>query len=378
MANDGAPNDEIESAQGDPIDAVPEDPSESIKGLPMAQQLEAEKFATEFIKRVIRLRGVRIDRDHFLEAELHRRGVGGEVIEEAIAVNPAAAGIRLEMLDQIAAGVVEFETRKSTAMSFAAGIPGGFAMLGTIPGDITQFYVHAFRIMQKVAYIYGWRSFLADTDEIDDQTLGMLAAFLGVMMGVGGASIAVTNFAATIARPAMQKQIAGIALTKTAWYTPMKQVLKVVGVKLTKDSFAKTVTKVVPVAGGVISGGLTYATLRVQAGRLVRHLRELPPPGVDAEAYLAALHAMDEADTERAQRSMRGRVVTAAKPLREPSADGDGGQESDGSRRDAVVNATKGAGSAAKGVAASVGVRVGSLLSRRKADDAEVTADDEA
>ena len=125
------------------------------------------------------------------------------------------AGLGLDMLDGIAADVVEFETRKSTAMSFAAGVPGGFAMIGTIPGDITQFYVHAFRIMQKVAYVYGWTSFLEDTEEIDDETLGKLAAFLGVMMGVGGASTVVTVFAASVARPAVQKQIVGVALTKT-------------------------------------------------------------------------------------------------------------------------------------------------------------------
>lgn len=270
------------------------DPAAVLGDLPDSQRMEAETFAIEFLKRVLRLRGVRIDREHFLRAELHRRGVSEAAIDQAIAKNPASAGVGVEMLDRIAADVVEFETRKSTAMSFAAGVPGGFAMLGTIPADITQFYVHAFRIMQKVAYVYGWTSFLEDADEIDDETLGKLAAFLGVMMGVGGASVAVTNFAASVARPAVQKQIAGIALTKTAWYTPMKQVLRVIGVKLTKDSFARTVAKTVPLAGGVVSGGLTYATLRVQSGRLIRHLRRLPPPHVDAEEYLAGLDVVDE------------------------------------------------------------------------------------
>lgn len=52
------------------------------------------------------------------------------------------------MLDDVAESVINFETGKSTALSFAAGLPGGFAMIGTVPADITQFYVHAFRIMQ--------------------------------------------------------------------------------------------------------------------------------------------------------------------------------------------------------------------------------------
>lgn len=365
MMEDDAPQTEVDAAQPETLDTV-EDPTESLGDLSESPRAEAEKFAIEFLTRVIRLRGVRIDRDHFLRAELHRRGVGTDTIERAIAENPAAAGIGLEMLDRIASEVVEFETRKSTAMSFAAGIPGGFAMFGTIPGDITQFYIHAFRIMQKVAYVYGWREFLSDTDDIDDETLGKLTAFLGVMMGVGGASATVTNFAANIARPAIQRQIAGVALTKTAWYTPMKQVLRVVGVKLTKDSFAKAISKTVPVVGGVISGGLTYATLRVQAGRLIKHLRQLPPPNVDAEEYLRMLHDVDDAETERARSSLRGRVSSTASSLssRRPAVEGEG---EDGVTQGRAKGMVKGAGSAAKGAASSVKGRIGSLVSRRPA-----------
>src|SRR5690606_15682152 len=111
--------------------------------------------------------------------------------------------------------------------------------------------------------------------------------FLGVMMGVGGASVAVSHFAVRVARPAIQKKIVSVALTKTAWYLPMKNILRVIGVQVTKQSFAKTVTKVVPVVGGVVSGSLTYVTLNIQSKRLMKHLREIPPPNVDAADYLA-------------------------------------------------------------------------------------------
>ena len=109
--------------------------------------------------------------------------------------------------------------------------PGGFAMGASIPADITQYYVHAFRVMQKLAYLNGWQSFLNDLDDVDDETLGKLSLFLGVMMGVGSASVGLTNFAQTVARPALQKQISKQALTKTAWYGPMKQVLGLVGTR---------------------------------------------------------------------------------------------------------------------------------------------------
>jgi hypothetical protein len=255
---------------------------------------EAEEFALAFLKKVVRLRGVRIDRAQFLRAELHRRGISAAVIGQAISGNPAMAGVPPTVLDEIARGVIEFETAKSTALSFAAGLPGGFAMIGTVPADITQFYVHAFRVMQKLAYVYGWQSFLDEIDDVDDESLGIFATFLGIMMGVGGASVSLGLFAAQVARPAVQKKIAGVALTKTAWYGPMKQILRVVGVRVTKQSFAKTASKVVPGVGGVVSGALTFVTLRTQSNRLMGHLRELPPPNVDAEAYLAALKRADE------------------------------------------------------------------------------------
>lgn len=363
MPEDETPQTEVEAAQPEVLETV-EDPTESLNDLSESQRAEAEKFAIEFLTRVVRLRGVRIDREHFLRAELHRRGSGTKTIDRAVAENPAAAGIEPGMLDRIASEVVEFETRKSTAMSFAAGLPGGFAMVGTIPGDITQFYIHAFRIMQKIAYVYGWREFLSDTDDIDDETLGKLTAFLGVMMGVGGASATVTNFAANIARPAIQRQIAGVALTKTAWYTPMKQVLRVVGVKLTKDSFAKALSKTVPVAGGVISGGLTYATLRVQSGRLIKHLRQLPPPNVDAEEYLQMLHHVDEVETERASSSLRGRVSSAASSF-SARRSADGNEDDDGATEGRARELMKAASSKTKRAATSVTGRVGSLFSKR-------------
>ncbi|WP_394217154.1 hypothetical protein [Brachybacterium vulturis] len=363
MSDEDATQAEIDIQQPEFLD-IAEDPTVVLDDLSETERADAEAYALAFITRVLRLKGVQIDRDHFLRSELHRRGIAAETIDRAIAENPSAAGVNLEMLDRIASEVVEFETRKSTAMSFAAGLPGGFAMIGTIPGDITQFYVHAFRIMQKVAYVYGWRSFLADTEEIDDETLGKLAAFLGVMMGVGGASATVTSFAANVARPAIQRQIAGVALTKTAWYTPMKQVLRVIGVKLTKDSFAKAVTKAVPVAGGVFSGGLTYATLRLQSGRLVQHLRELPPPHVDADEYLRRLHVVDDTEKERASNSLRGRMSAAASSLSLTRVTtGEEGERSTGLGR--AAGRVKGAGSAAKGAAVSVTGRVGSRFSRR-------------
>jgi len=265
---------------------------EELSGILAEQDDQAQKFAVKFLKKIIRLRGVRIGRDDYLRQELRKLGLDDDTITLALKTTPVQAGVPLAQLDRLAASTIVFETRKSAAISFATGLPGGFAMLATIPTDITQYYVHAFRVMQKLAYIYGWKDFLGDLDEIDDETIGKVTLFLGVMMGIGGASSSLTAFTTQIARPALQKQISKQALTKTAWYGPMKQILRVIGVNVTKNSFARTVTKAVPVVSGILSGGMTFMMLKNQAFRLQRHLRELPPPGADAAQYLAALRKM--------------------------------------------------------------------------------------
>ena len=347
---------------------------QSINDLIGEQNREAEEFAKSFLKTVLRLRGVRIEREQFLRSELHKRGIAREVIDEAIALSPAAAGIDVVLLDDMANAAIAFETRKSSALSFAAGLPGGFGLLATVPGDVTQFYVHAFRVMQKTAYVYGWQSFLEDSKEVDDETLGKLSMFLGVMLGVGGASSSLTVFAASVARPAIQKQVAGKALTKTTWYPVMKSTLRVIGVKLTKDSLAKTVTKVVPVAGGVISGGMTFVTLRGQSKRLMEHLRELPPPNVDAAEWRALV---TRADAEEALRdnsvlsSVGGAVSNATETA---STEARAALDGAGS---AVKGAASGAGSAVKGAASGASGRLKSLVRRKNRDLDEAGVDDD-
>lgn len=269
-----------------------DDVAEGVTGLRemLAQQdSEAEKYAIEFLKKVVRIRGVRIARDEFLRQELRKLHMSDDAIASAVDSNPVLAGVCLTDLDKLADSIISFETNKSAAMSFAAGLPGGFAMLGTIPADLTQYYVHAFRIMQKLAYLYGWRNLLSDMDEVDDETIGILAVFFGVMLGVGGAAQSLTTFARSVAVPAFQKQVTKQALTKTSWYPVMKHCLRFIGINLTKKTFAQGVSKAIPLIGGVVSGGMTFVSLQSQSHRLKNHLRELPPPGVDAEVWKQAV-----------------------------------------------------------------------------------------
>ena len=47
-------------------------------------------------------------------------------------------------------------------------------MAGTIPADLAQDFAHVMRVEQKLAYLYGWQSFLNEDDEVDDETVAQV------------------------------------------------------------------------------------------------------------------------------------------------------------------------------------------------------------
>lgn len=249
-----------------------------LSSLPSDLREDSERLALEFLQKALRLRGARIDREQFLRTQLKQAGIDDADITVAIEQGTIAAGIPQSVLDEIARSSINLETNKSTALSIAAGFGGLPAMAATLPADVLQYYVHAFRIMQKLAYTYGWKDFMKDADEVTDEVLAQFLVFLGVMMGVGGAANALRSFAGKVAGPAIGKKVAASALTKTAWYPIIKKVLAQVGVKITKGSVGKAVTKSVPVFGGVVGGSMTYVALRGESKRLQKTLCDIPAP----------------------------------------------------------------------------------------------------
>ena len=249
------------------------------------QQPEVEQRALDFLAKVVRVPGVRVNREEFLRQELRKLHLSDDVIARAIDLNPLHAGVSLTAIDRLAEEAISYETNKSAAISFVAGIPGGFAMLGTIPADLMQYYAHALRIMQKLAYLYGWGELLPDGRDADDDTLGVLAVFFGVMLGVGGAAQSLTAFARVAAKTADQNHATKRALMSITWYPVVKHSLRLIGINITKSTAAKGFSKIVPVIGGFVSSGLTFMALQSQSALLKEHLREIPPPGVSVEEW---------------------------------------------------------------------------------------------
>lgn len=312
---------------------------------------DAEQFAYEIMKRATSLKVVKIDRGEFLRTTIKKHCPEVDATLAA-ASTPIEAGVTPRDLDQIALDVIEFETKKCAGLSFLAGIPGGVALAGTVPADLAQYFAHVMRVEQKLAYLYGWQSFLSPEDEVDDETLMKLIVLMGVMLEVGGVANSVTKFATDVAQKSIAKTIERQALTKTFFYTPMKKVLRVLGVNLTKQTFAKSVSKVVPVVGGVVSGGLTYASFKPGAERLRRYLRELPTSGIDVEANpdIAVIR-------EQMRAEGRAQTVEQAKAAAAEAADVAG---------KAAVEAVGAAGKVARGALGAAGSFLTGLASKGK------------
>lgn len=215
--------------------------------------------------------GVKVDRDDFLKKEL-KNYCSPEQLNLAISNRPIN-GVSKEIIDRIANACINSHTTKVTTISAVAGIPGGFAMAGTIPADMTQYYWHVFVLAQKLAYLYGFPDLRDENGNLTDTASDMLTLFVGVMMGASAANQAIKGLAKEFAKQVV-KRLPQKALTKTMYYPIIKQIAKWIGVKLTKDTFAKGLGKVIPILDGVISGGLTLATFRPSAKRLQHKLQE--------------------------------------------------------------------------------------------------------
>jgi hypothetical protein len=234
---------------------------------------------TQVLDAAAKLPGVRINRAAYLRSSL-KRYCTAEQIEIAVAESPAAAGIPLSVITQAANTSIGYETSKVTGLSAAAGIPGGFAMLGTVPADLAQYLGHMLRITQKLAYLYSWPDLFAEGEELDEATESMLILFVGVMFGVQIAQSGVVKVAGMIAAN-VAKKLPQQALTKGIIFPVVKKVAGYIGVSMTKKIFASGVAKAIPVVGAVLSGGLSLATFLPMSKRLQKHLAslELTKPG---------------------------------------------------------------------------------------------------
>lgn len=234
-----------------------------------AQTNQTSEVALEtIISNAIQIPGVKVDRQKFLAESFAKENSD---IQKIVDLGPVEAGCSQEALTRIANKLILTRTSTSSAASFAMGLPGGIAMGATIPADTLQFFGMSLRLAQELAYLYGAQDLWKNGEIDDDAVRGQLIMYCGVMFGVSGAAAGVRILSSQIAKTTLKK-LPQKALTKTLWYPIVKQIGKLIGVKVTKNTVAKGVSKAIPVVGGVISGGLNFASMLPMAKRLAAAL----------------------------------------------------------------------------------------------------------
>ncbi len=186
------------------------------------------------IEKVLAISANVVDREKFLIAAIGEY-VSEETAKKAVELGTDKAGIRRKLIDTIADQIITSEVNKASGLSVGAG-----STWATLPADIIQYFGFVVRIVQKLAYLYGYPEFILYNDEetLDEDATEELAYLIAVMFGVE------------------------------------EQDEKAVGEKMGKLTLAKGAVAPVPILGGVLSGGLTYGTLRQNANRLKNNLSE--------------------------------------------------------------------------------------------------------
>ena len=234
----------------------------------MEEQNKNDFSLETVISSAVKIPGVKVNRTAFLEDTF--KSFSTE-ISEVVSLGPVEAGIGREELEKIAKKLIITRTSESSILSFAAGIPGGFAMAATIPADILQFFGMTLRLAQELAYIYGAPD-IWNGEEIDDEKVkNQLILYCGVMFGVSGAASGVRIMTTQLAKTA-SKRISQKALTKTFWFPIVRKIGKFFGTNVTKKLVGDAVAKALPVFGGLISGGINFASMLPMANKLQKTL----------------------------------------------------------------------------------------------------------
>src|SRR5437016_7576005 len=256
----------------DKVSVRPKTPSTNNEELPPGRG--TEDVWNSVLRTALLLPGVKVDRQVFLRRALSKH-VTEKVLQSAIDTSPAKAGVSKNTIRRIATANIKWHRAGVSSVSFASGLPGGWWIAGTVPADLTQFFWHSLVILQKLAYLYGWPELFSEDSELDDETLLILTVFVGVMLGAESAAKVLGDIAERAAAQVI-KRLPREALTKWGLYRLAREVAEWIGIKLTKDSFARVLSKLVPILGGLISGTITWIAFTLMTNRLAIHLESLP------------------------------------------------------------------------------------------------------
>lgn len=234
----------------------------------MRQQTNTPNAVLSLFDAVLKIPMVKVDRTQFLTETFQDKPLSSAQYQQLLEQGPLASGLISQAeVKKLAQKICTRRVLASSGASFAAGVPGGFTIAASIPADTIQFFAFSLRIAQEIAYLYGYKNFWKDASANAEAKLELML-FLATMLAVGGAANLSRIFATKLAEQTA-KNLANTTLSKHAWYAIVQQLAKYLGYTISKDTVARSLSKVVPLIGGVVSGGMTYFTLSKMGNRLI-------------------------------------------------------------------------------------------------------------
>ncbi|MBE6052189.1 MAG: bacteriochlorophyll 4-vinyl reductase [Clostridium sp.] len=207
--------------------------------------------------KVLKIPGVKIDRKKFL-TNIFSNEYPNEKTLLVIKEGPIKANISKEEINKLSNMIIKKETIISSSASLMFGIPGGITQAVTIPTDIIQFFAISLRLCQKLCYLYGFEDIWDGYEDIE--TVDRFILFIGVMFGIAGANETVRIMTSAFSKTILKKMPQRPLWNKL--YSPIiNNISKVLGIKLSNKG-ASSITKAIPIVGGLISGTVTYLSMK--------------------------------------------------------------------------------------------------------------------
>lgn len=235
----------------------------------MSTNKSAEIFNT-VMNNALKFPAVKVDREAFLRNAFSEYCTK-EQLTQIIKQNPRAI-LEIDLLDLVAKNVIKVARLEVTAVSAATGVAGNpFAVAGLAVADMAQYVCFCLNLCQKLAYIYGFPDLMED-GKLTPNSVNILTPFLAVMFGVSGMNRIISHVSKALAAQVV-KRVPMIAFGRTSWYVLVKQISKWIGIRMSKQLFAKSASKLIPALGALISGTITYAAFGPSANKLAEKLR---------------------------------------------------------------------------------------------------------
>lgn len=237
----------------------------------MATSTGIELYNT-VINKALLIPGVGVNRNSFLKDAL-KDFCTAEEIEVALTHSPSHV-LSSAQLDRIVTSTINANRYMVTAGSAALGLPGNPVMAGAAGvADMAQYISFCLRVAQQIAYLNGYPELRNQEGRLDDYAISVITPMLGVMFGAEMANKAIHEVAKRVAVE-VSKRIPRIAASRIVGYGMIKEVAKWLGVRMSKQLFARGLSKFLPVVGGLISGAISYAAFGSAAVRLAATLKE--------------------------------------------------------------------------------------------------------